>query len=172
MPAESGMHLELPDAGASALLGSALARSLPGAAEQCVVVHWRGELGAGKTSCVRGLLRALGVAGAVRSPTYTLVETYPLGRLTCMHVDLYRLRAPDELEDVGLRDCLQPGYLLLIEWPDKGGDLVPPADLVVSLDYAGAGRRVRLESAGEFGRAWLKNLSCDTSLIPYLSNIT
>ena len=172
MPAQAGLTLDLPDAGATAVLGAALARAFPGASARCVVVHLRGELGAGKTSCVRGLLRALGVAAAVRSPTYTLVESYSLPPLTCVHVDLYRLRSPGELEDIGLRDYLQPGYLLLVEWPEKGGTSSPPADLVLSLDYVGAGRRARVLSVGERGRFWLEILSRDTSLIPYLSNLT
>jgi tRNA threonylcarbamoyladenosine biosynthesis protein TsaE len=129
-------------------------------------------LGAGKTTCVRGLLRALGVAGAVRSPTYTLLEIYPLAERTCVHVDLYRVQRPGEVDELGLRDLLDPEHLLLIEWPEKGGVAVPRADLVLTLEYDDAGRRATLLAAGEIGRDWLHELGQDSRLMPYVSNLT
>src|SRR5579859_2915844 len=98
------MDLNLPDSSVTEALGHALARSLPDAARNGAVLYLQGELGAGKTTCVRSLLRTLGVTGLVRSPTYTLVETYPLARLTCVHVDLYRLQSLTEVDELGLRD--------------------------------------------------------------------
>src|SRR5882762_2148671 len=135
------MELNLPDSSVTEALGRALARSFPGAAQTAAVVYLQGELGAGKTTCVRSLLRALGVTGLVRSPTYTLVETYGLGVLTCVHVDLYRLQALTEVDELGLRDLVGPGCLLLVEWPERGGAALPPADLNLTLLYAGDGRQ-------------------------------
>ncbi len=118
------------------------------------------------------LAGALGVTGAVRSPTYTLVETYRLGALTCVHVDLYRLQSLSEVDELGLRDWVGPGCLLLVEWPEKGTGALPAADLDVSLDYAGEARRARVVGSSPLGREWLENLGRDTSLMPYVSNLT
>jgi tRNA threonylcarbamoyladenosine biosynthesis protein TsaE len=178
------LEFNLPDSGATQSLGGALARSLPGRKPATAdlaaggelaagaVVYLQGELGAGKTTCVRSLLRALGVAGLVRSPTYTLVETYPLGALTCVHVDLYRLQTLTEVDELGLRDLLGPGCLLLVEWPEKGAEALPPADLDVCLRYAGDERRVCLRGLSSIGAEWIGNLGQDTSLSSYVSNLT
>ncbi len=106
------------------------------------VVTLAGPLGAGKTTLVRACLRALGYSGPVRSPTYTLVESYPLGDRTVHHLDLYRLGDPEELELIGVRDLATADAVWLIEWPDRGGDQLPPVDWALSLDYADGGRRV------------------------------
>src|ERR1700691_2881068 len=124
------MDFELADSSVTEALGQALARALP-AAPQGAVVYLQGDLGAGKTTCVRALLRTLGVTGLVRSPTYTLVETYDLAALTCVHVDLYRVQVLTEIDELGLRDWVGPGCLLLVEWPEKGGCALPPADVNV-----------------------------------------
>jgi len=166
------MNLQLPDADATAELGAALARAFPGAASACVVLHLRGELGAGKTACARGLLRALGVASQIRSPTYTLMEIHPTSAAVCVHVDLYRLRGGADLEGLGLRDYLSPGHLILIEWPERGEASVPAADLAVTLTDAGAGRSALLQGFGAVGEAWLRNLASDSKLVPYLPNLT
>jgi tRNA threonylcarbamoyladenosine biosynthesis protein TsaE len=137
---EPTLSFELADAQATEKLGAAVAASLPTLERGGLVVHLHGDLGAGKTTFVRGFLRRLGVRGIVRSPTYTLVEPYRTGSVTCVHVDLYRLRDPSEMEEIGLRDYLVPGTVLLIEWPQMGGPAVPPPDLVVGLDYAGDAR--------------------------------
>ena len=115
------------------------------------MLYLQGDLGAGKTTCARSLLRALGVVGLVRSPTYTLVETYELAGLTCIHVDLYRLQGLTEVDELGLRDLVGPGCLLLVEWPDRGGAALPPADLTVALNYAGEGRQARVTAHSPLG---------------------
>ncbi len=166
------MNLHLPDAGATAELGAALALAFPGAASAGVVVHLCGDLGAGKTSCARGLLQALGVASRIRSPTYTLMEIYPTAVATCVHVDLYRLRGGADLEGLGLRDYLSPGHLILIEWPERGEAAVPAADLMVALEDAGSGRGARVQGCSASGEAWMRNLVSDSRLVPYLSNLT
>ncbi len=157
------------------MLGSALADALPAESADpaaAIVVYLSGDLGAGKTSCARSLLHALGVQGIVRSPTYTLVEVYPACRFQCIHVDLYRLQGPEDLEDLGLRDYLAPGNLMLIEWPERGGASLPPADLIVNLSYRAQGREALLQSGSPSGARSLENLRTDRRIIPYLSNLT
>jgi len=138
-------------------LGAALARSKPSDAA-LKVVYLTGDLGAGKTTLARGFLRASGVTGTVRSPTYTLVESYRAGSTTCLHLDLYRLNEPSELENLGLRDWATPSHVWLIEWPERGGNRLPPADLVVSLN-AGSGTNPAhtavIVGASETGKQWL-----------------
>jgi tRNA threonylcarbamoyladenosine biosynthesis protein TsaE len=170
MPATS-MHFDLPDSGATEALGAALARAFPGASSGAVV-YLQGELGAGKTTCARSMLRTLGVTAPVRSPTYTLVDTYTLGNLDCVHIDLYRVQSTLEVEELGLRDLTGPGSFMMIEWPEKGGAAVPHADLELRLTYAGESRRASLGAASEVGGKWLANLATDTSLAPYVSNLT
>ena len=164
------MNFDLPDRGNTECLGAALARSLPDGAG--AVVYLRGELGSGKTTCARSLLHALGITARVRSPTYTLVDTYSIGDLHCVHVDLYRLRSAAEVEELGLRDLTGPGFLMLIEWPEKGGAAVPPADLDLLLSYADESRVASLRAVNEVGGRWLAKLGDDNSLVPYVSNIT
>src|SRR6202022_4407576 len=171
------MDFNLLDSSVTEALGQALARSIPGGAgtgapQTGAVVYLQGELGAGKTTCVRSLLRALGVTGLVRSPTYTLVETYPLAALTCVHVDLYRLQSLTEVDELGLRDLTGPGSLLMVEWPERGGAALPPADLTVTIGYAGEARQARLGAKTLLGTEWLENLGRDTSLSFYVSNLT
>jgi tRNA threonylcarbamoyladenosine biosynthesis protein TsaE len=171
------MDVNLPDSSVTEALGHALARSFPGAVHagavsRGAVVFLQGELGAGKTTCVRSLLRALGVTGLVRSPTYTLVETYHLAALTCVHVDLYRLQSLTEVDELGLRDLMGPGSLLMVEWPERGGDALPPADLNLTLRYAGEARQAGLSAETWLGTEWLQNLGRDTSLSTYVSNLT
>jgi tRNA threonylcarbamoyladenosine biosynthesis protein TsaE len=168
---DASSSIDLPDSGATEALGRALARSFPGAASGAIV-HLRGELGSGKTTCARSLLHALGVTATVRSPTYTLVDTYGVAGLTCVHVDLYRVQTTTEVEELGLRDMTGPGYLMLIEWPEKGGIAVPPADLVLLLAYKGEARSAALGAASAAGRVWLTKLAIDTSLSSYVSNLT
>jgi tRNA threonylcarbamoyladenosine biosynthesis protein TsaE len=166
------MQLSLPDSSATETLGRALASALPDTARGGAILYLRGDLGAGKTTGARSLLRALGVAGPVRSPTYTLVDTYVLPNLACMHVDLYRVQSPVEVDELGLRDLTGPASVMLIEWPDKGGVAVPPADLELLLTYVGTARRATLTSVSAFGAEWLSKLVHDSSLSPYVSNLT
>ena len=126
----------VPDEPAMQEIGRQLART----AGRAGVIYLEGDLGTGKTTLVRSLLRGLGHAGPVRSPTYTLVEPYPLVDLTVYHLDLYRLADPEELEWLGIRDLDTGTDLLLVEWPDHGAGLLPPPDLVISLQYQGSGR--------------------------------
>ena len=180
MTGQSPIKLALPDADATEVLGAALARALPrgprpGAGAEVkggtLVLYLHGELGAGKTTSVRSLLRALGVERTIRSPTYTLVEVYEPGGLTCVHVDLYRLEGPLDVEALGLRDYLDH-CLLLVEWPEKGGAALPAADVHLTLSYDGESRLAGLQAASERGAQWLGDLSNDTSLMPYVSNLT
>jgi len=137
----------LADAAATEAYGAQLA----GCCEAGLLVFLQGELGAGKTTLVRGLLRALGYAGPVKSPTYTLVESYRLRGLAVHHLDLYRLGDADELEWLGIRDLLAGDALCLIEWPERGVGVLPQPDLLLRLDYQGQGRRVHLEALTERG---------------------
>lgn len=139
----------LPDEPATEAFGAGLARALAGGA----VIHLHGELGAGKTTLCRGFLRALGHTGAVKSPTYTLVEPYQVQGRPVFHFDLYRLAMPGELEGLGIRDYLVPGAVLLIEWPERGGASCPGPDLVVELRPEGAGRTVSWRAGSPRGEA-------------------
>ncbi len=149
-------QLFLPDAEATGALGARLAASLPPRA----VVHLHGDLGAGKSTLARALLRALGVTGTIRSPTYTLVEQYPLaaGGLA-LHLDLYRIGDPGELEFLGLDDA--PARLWLIEWPERGQGALPSPDLEVALQVDGTGRRALLTARTPAAEDWLRAAALD-----------
>lgn len=121
-------------------LGAELARRFPNGG--LITLH--GDLGAGKTTLVRGLLRELGHAGVVKSPTYTLVEPYHANGRDIFHFDLYRVADPEELEYMGIRDYLRPDALCLVEWPEKAGDILPKPDLQVFIQHAATERRVEL----------------------------
>ncbi len=124
-----------------------------------LLVTFQGELGTGKTTLIRGLLRALGFKGKVKSPTYGLLETYDLAVGVALHFDLYRLADPEELEFLGLRDLLDQRPLLLVEWPDRGAGVLPEPDVRVRLDYAQpAGRQVELSAGSPRGQRWLAQL--------------
>ncbi|MFO1429983.1 MAG: tRNA (adenosine(37)-N6)-threonylcarbamoyltransferase complex ATPase subunit type 1 TsaE [Candidatus Competibacteraceae bacterium] len=132
-------------------LGARLAGILPAGC----IVYLCGELGAGKTTLVRGLVRALGHAGPVRSPTYTLLELYTLADQQIVHLDLYRLADPEELEFLGLRDFLDGRSIFLVEWPERGRGFLPAADLIIELRHAAVGRVCRLVAASPRGEAVL-----------------
>lgn len=142
------MKLQLPDAASMEALGLRLAPVLDHA-----IVYLQGELGAGKTTLARGILRGLGHTGKVRSPTYTLVEPYALADLTVYHLDLYRLSDPEELEWLGIRDLSRGDELLLVEWPDHGAGHLPPADLVIAIEYHGAGRMLHVQALTPRGKS-------------------
>lgn len=150
------MELNLAAEAATTAAGSALARGLPDLATHSLLLTLSGELGSGKTTLARALLRTLGVAGTIRSPTFTLVEPYETTRGIVHHLDLYRL-APGAaaLEGLGYRDLRgQPG-LVLVEWPERAGLALSTPDLAAQLDHQGTGRRLSLAAHGESGREWL-----------------
>src|SRR3954465_15028700 len=129
--------LKLPDAAATARLGAALAgRVAPGGGP-----HLSGGLRSGKTRLVRGLLRALGVAGPIKSPTYAWVEPYALSSLDLYHFDFFRFADRNAWLSSGLRDYFSPQTACIVEWPEQAGDLLPPPDLSVRLEYEGDARR-------------------------------
>jgi tRNA threonylcarbamoyl adenosine modification protein YjeE len=153
----------LPDEAATLEFGAQLARGLPPPGTP-LVVYLHGDLGAGKTTLARGILKALGEQGAVRSPTYGLMNEYqpPAGRV--LHLDLYRLRSPDELVALGLGDHLAESRLWLIEWPERAqGRGLPPADAEVDLTVEGAGRHVSLRPRSFLGERWVTAVSADTA---------
>jgi tRNA threonylcarbamoyladenosine biosynthesis protein TsaE len=174
MPAQPqrSINLLLPGSSATEDLGRALAQTLPNNRNDGAVVYLQGELGAGKTTCVRSFLRAVGVSGLVRSPTYTLLETYTRPELTVVHIDLYRLQSPQEVQELGLRDLMSPGVVLWVEWPERGGSLLPPADVHLAFEYAGEARSAHLTALTPFGADWVCNLGDDSRLAPYVSNLT
>ena len=144
----------LPDPEATEALATALAMTRPARA----VVYLEGELGAGKSTLARAWLRALGVTGAIKSPTYTLVERYAIPGGEAAHLDLYRLAAAAELDFLGLDELAADATLWLVEWPERGEGGLPPPDLRLRLVADGSGRRVGLEAGSEAGRAWLGRL--------------
>ena len=148
------MKQVLADAQATESLGERLASAVTAG-----IIYLNGDLGAGKTTLARGLLRALGHTGKVRSPTYTLVEPYELESRQVYHLDLYRLADAEELEWLGLRDMLADPALLLVEWPERGSGYLPPADLTIHLDFSGDGRVASLVAATPAGQHWLDQLA-------------
>ena len=147
------------DEAATLALGEALAAGLTQAAGNgALIVYLQGSLGAGKTTLARGLLRALGVRGPVRSPTFTLVELYPCAELEVLHIDLYRIDDAADIHGLGLRDFDRAGVVWLIEWPENGRGYLPPADLVVRLEAGIAeSRRVSIEAPGAGAKTLLES---------------
>jgi tRNA threonylcarbamoyladenosine biosynthesis protein TsaE len=124
-----------------------------------VSIWLSGDLGAGKTTLTRGLLRQLGYGGRVKSPTYTLVELYPFSSFNLYHFDLYRFVDPDEWADAGFRDYFNDTSICLVEWPEKGGDLLPSPDVRVRLEILDTGRGARVQGMTETGRQCVARLS-------------
>jgi tRNA threonylcarbamoyladenosine biosynthesis protein TsaE len=148
------LSLTLPDESATDRLGRCLAPLLhPG-----MIVYLSGDLGSGKTSLVRATLRALGHAGKVKSPTYTLVEPYAISTLNFYHFDLYRIKEPREWQDAGFRDLMGGNAVCLIEWPEKAQELLPPPDLLINLEFQGDGRAARLSAGSDEGRRCVEAL--------------
>jgi tRNA threonylcarbamoyladenosine biosynthesis protein TsaE len=150
MAAESS--LELADEAATLRLGAALAVGVgPGR-----TLFLSGELGTGKTTLVRGLLRALGHAGRVKSPSYPLVELYVVSSLHLYHFDFYRFKNEAEWRDSGFREYFNAQTACIVEWPERAGGLLPPPSLAIRLEIAGAGRRAWLSSPSPAGADWLQ----------------
>ena len=148
----------LPDEAATRALGASLAPAM----EAGLTIYLRGDLGAGKTTFVRGLLEALGHSGAVRSPTYTLVEPYVVSKLNLYHFDFYRFTDPEEFLDAGLEEYFSGDGVCLVEWPDLAAPFVPAADLEIRLEPQGDGRHASLVALTERGRTCLSR----TALLP------
>jgi len=148
-------HLVLLDEAATLALGADIARGLrPG-----ITVYLQGDLGAGKTTLVRGVLRALGHAGRVKSPTYTLAEIYNLPAFELYHFDLYRMNDPREWMDAGFREVVNGTTVSLVEWPEKAAGLLPPPDLRMLLQVRDDGREITIVAETVLGKKCL-NQAC------------
>jgi tRNA threonylcarbamoyladenosine biosynthesis protein TsaE len=159
---ESSLKLTLEDEARTVALGQALASAAPADAQE-LLVTLTGELGAGKSTLARAMLRALGVSSVIRSPTYTLVEPYEAGGRKLLHFDLYRLAGPDELEALGYRDLRRGSWIAFMEWPERGGSAVGVADLTGNIEYFDSGRRIELTAQSDIGRHWLRGLADATA---------
>lgn len=151
----SELELFAADEEAMLVLGAQIAQVTGGKG----VIYLHGDLGAGKTTLSRGIIRGLGHVGAVKSPTFTLVEPYEIGALRAFHFDLYRLVDAEELEYLGIRDYFDGDALCLVEWPQRGAGVLPKADLDITISSHGAGRALRLQAQGERGSSWCAALA-------------
>ncbi|UNG17953.1 tRNA (adenosine(37)-N6)-threonylcarbamoyltransferase complex ATPase subunit type 1 TsaE [Stutzerimonas zhaodongensis] len=151
----SDVTLFAADEDAMLLLGAHIAQATGGRG----VIYLHGDLGAGKTTLSRGLIRGLGHEGKVKSPTFTLVEPYETPAARVFHFDLYRLVDPEELEFLGIRDYFEGDALCLVEWPERGAGILPKADLDITITPHGAGRKLRLTPRGERGEGWCSILT-------------
>jgi len=152
------MVFEMPAAADTLRLGAALGQTCPWSEQAPRLLFLSGELGAGKTTLAAAMLESLGATETVRSPSYALVETYALREGLGVHVDCYRLSDAQEFEQLGLRDYFAPRTLWLVEWPERAGTALPPPDVSVSLQVAGAGRSAGIEAMSAAGAAWLAAL--------------
>jgi tRNA threonylcarbamoyladenosine biosynthesis protein TsaE len=145
------MKIILSNSDATEHLGRLLAHAKP----DMGVLYLHGEIGAGKSTLVRALLRELGITGPIKSPTYTLVERYALNKGEAVHLDLYRIAAASELDFLGLDDVAENAALWLVEWPDRGQGYLPKADVGLEIQIQGEGRIVTLQAETQTGAAWL-----------------
>lgn len=151
-----GLECVLADEAATLAFGAALGRALqPG-----LYIALHGDLGAGKTTLVRGLLRGLGFTGRVKSPTFTLLELYPLSRFNLYHFDLYRFGRDTEWADAGFREYFNPQSVCLVEWPEKGGALLPDPDIDLRIEFRGEGRSVHCRARDGAGEQCLRRMTC------------
>ncbi|NEV60926.1 tRNA (adenosine(37)-N6)-threonylcarbamoyltransferase complex ATPase subunit type 1 TsaE [Thiorhodococcus minor] len=153
------MEVQLDRPEAQERFGAALARAV----QPPCVIYLVGDLGAGKTTLARGMLRGLGHVGAVRSPTYTLIEPYALSpsmgsQVSLYHLDLYRLGDPEELDYLGLRDLMRQDALWVVEWPERGEGFLPQPDLLIEIKYQAGGRALSVTALTAWGRAALARL--------------
>lgn len=156
----------LADEAATVTLGEKLGQLLVTAKEGIVIYLW-GDLGAGKTTFTRGVLRAFGHQGAVKSPTYTLVEDYALPARHVFHFDLYRLNDPEELEYMGIRDYFAADNVCIVEWASRGEGILPPADLEVVLMPSGDGRCVRVHGLTPKGQLLVAAIQARLHTLPH-----
>ena len=147
--------LQLADEEAMTAFGARLATVTQGHG----LIFLDGNLGMGKTTLSRGLIRGLGHTGAVKSPTFTLVEPYEIGDIRAFHFDLYRLVDPEELEYMGIRDYFDEDALCLIEWPEKGAGVLPKPDLTITITPHNTGRLLKLTPQGSRGESWCAALA-------------
>ena len=159
MSPDDTLHLSLPDEAATLALGAMLAHALQKNAAGALI-YLSGDLGAGKTTRSRGLLRGLGFLGRVKSPTYTLVELYVVSKLNLYHFDFYRFGEPEEWQEAGFRDLFNETNICLVEWPEKAGELLPPPDLTVTLQSTlTPGRQAQITATSARGRLMLSTLT-------------
>jgi len=157
-PLAGGVHLATQTAEETEELGEQLAAARPADEEGLAVIYLTGDLGAGKTTFARGVLRGFGETDAVRSPTYTLLDLHELEGLTVLHVDLYRLRNEAELESLGLRDWARSGCLWLIEWPERAESRLPPPDLTMTFTVGRSTHEIEARPGSPMGEKWLQSL--------------
>lgn len=155
----SEVTLYLADEQAMSAFGARIARVTQGHG----LIFLEGNLGMGKTTLSRGIIRGLGHVGAVKSPTFTLVEPYEIGDIRAFHFDLYRLVDPEELEFLGIRDYFEDDALCLIEWPDKGAGFLPKPDLTITISPQDSGRSLKILSQGSRGEAWCAALALESN---------
>ena len=155
----SEVTLYLADEQAMSDFGARIARITQGHG----LIFLEGNLGMGKTTLSRGIIRGLGHVGAVKSPTFTLVEPYEIGDIRAFHFDLYRLVDPEELEFLGIRDYFEDDALCLIEWPDKGAGFLPKPDLTITISPQDSGRSLKISSQGSRGEAWCAALALESN---------
>jgi len=148
------MHWFAKTADDTEAFGARLAAARP-PGEALAIIYLNGDLGAGKTTFARGFLNGCGVSGPVKSPTYTLVEVYETPTVSFVHLDLYRLLDAEELEPLGLRDMARPGFIWLIEWPDRGTGRLPFPDLSVTLTGGIEGHEINVSGSSALGETWL-----------------
>ena len=154
------LSIYLADERATEALGGAMAACVvPG-----LVIFLEGDLGVGKTTVVRGLLRALGDLGPVKSPTYTLVELHAISGLDLYHFDFYRFNEPEEYLDAGLDEYFDEHHVCLVEWPQRAAAYLPAADLFVRLEISGEGRTATIAAVGERGQQCLSRLPSDAGI--------
>ena len=155
----SEVTLYLADEEAMSAFGARIARTTQGHG----LIFLEGDLGAGKTTLSRGIIRGLGHVGAVKSPTFTLVEPYEISDIRAFHFDLYRLVDPEELEYLGIRDYFEDDALCLIEWPRKGAGFLPKPDLTITISPQDSGRSLQIVSQSSRGELWCAALALESN---------